>query len=118
MIENRQYQRRTLNVEVTLHSEDNFYAGITGDVSEGGLFVATYVPPPIGSTIELDVALPNGTPVKCKGVVRWVREISAVRGGGSPGCGIQFQEMDETSLEAIRRFITEERETLLHADAA
>ena len=117
MIENRQYQRRSFSVDITLHGDDNFYAGITGDVSEGGIFVATYVPPPLGTSVSLEVVLPDGTPVKAVGIVKWVRELRA-SSDIAPGCGVQFSEIDERGLQAIRRFVTEERDTLLHEDAA
>jgi len=117
MIENRQYQRRAFSVEITLHSDDNFYAGITGDVSEGGIFVATYVPPPLGATVSIEVALPDGTPIKASGVVKWVRDLKAAR-DCSPGCGVQFTEIDATALDAIRRFVTDKRDTILYEDAA
>ena len=47
--EQRREKRAPLEVEVSLESENNFYSGITGNVSRGGVFIATYTPPPKGA---------------------------------------------------------------------
>ena len=113
----RQHQRRKLHVEVSIHSDDNFYAGITGDVSEGGLFVATYMPPPVGTQIELEITLPNGVALQVRGLVRWVRDVTAAKDGSAPGCGIEFHDLPDGALMAIRGFVSNERDTLLFEGA-
>lgn len=118
MQENRIHSRHRLEVEVTLQSDDNFYSGITGDVSEGGLFVATFMPPPIGAQIELVAKLPSGALVKAIGEVRWVRDGDRASDGNPAGCGVRFVEIAEDTLDAIRRFVSAERDTIFYDDAA
>ncbi len=104
--EMRAHRRAPLTVEVTLESENNFYTGITGDVSEGGVFIATYTAPPVGATVELVLSLPHSTEVfDVRGVVRWVRPLDACGHGLVPGCGIQWTEISHEALSAIHAFV-------------
>src|SRR5205085_1377769 len=70
----RAHERALLEVAVTLESDNNFYAGITNDISEGGVFIAMDHPPPIGREIGFDLRLHEDGPVwQVIGLVRWVR---------------------------------------------
>src|SRR5690242_18025634 len=48
----RTYERFPIEVSVDLVSEHNFFAGLSLNVSEGGLFVATHLVRPVGSRLE------------------------------------------------------------------
>lgn len=92
--------RVLLQVEVSLTSAAQLYTGITGDISTGGVFVVTYRPEPVGSVVELELALPTAT-VTAKGVVTWRREASE---GAEPGFGVAFLKLDDATREAIESF--------------
>jgi uncharacterized protein (TIGR02266 family) len=62
------------------------FAGVSLDIWEGGLFVATSTPIPVGTRLMVCFELPDGTPVEANGVVRWVHT-DAVN-GERPGIGI------------------------------
>ena len=99
-------ERAPLEVEVSMDSEHNFYTGITRDISAGGVFVATYDPPPPGTVIELELALPTAPErFRITGIVRWVRDLSASCEGCPPGSGIEWFNISEGALLAIERFV-------------
>jgi uncharacterized protein (TIGR02266 family) len=101
----RQHPRVDLFVEVTLESESNFYAGISNNLSEGGVFVATFAPPRIGAPVALVLGLPgSGQRFALSGVVRWVREAEVCQ-GVTPGCGIEWLELPDGARTAIERFV-------------
>jgi uncharacterized protein (TIGR02266 family) len=100
----RQHRRVDLHVEITLESESNFYAGVSNNVSEGGVFVATHAAPPVGATVTLSLSLPGTGRFALAGVVRWVRE-DEVCHGSVPGCGIQWTELPPDARMAIERFV-------------
>jgi len=100
----RQYRRVDLHVEITLESESNFYAGVSNNVSEGGVFVATLAAPPVGSKVTLSLGLPGAGCFALAGVVRWVRE-DEVCHGTLPGCGIQWLELPSDARIAIEHFV-------------
>ena len=58
MRERRILPRWELRAGVSLESDDNLYAGISCDVSAGGIFVATHAPPPVGSDVKVHVTMP------------------------------------------------------------
>jgi len=86
--ERRSSPRIAFEVEVGFVSESHFYAGLSMDVSDGGLFVATYQLQPVGSKVAVTFVLPSGHAVTTDAVVRWVREGSA---DASPGMGLAFE---------------------------
>jgi len=94
--------RSVLEVDVGLVSESQFYAGLTMDLSTGGLFVATYQIKPVGTPVAVSLVLPDGHAVWAKGVVRWVRE---PRGDDVvPGMGVAFTDIEPSDLDAVRDF--------------
>lgn len=115
VVERRKSPRAFLETEVTFESADNFYTGFTEDVSEGGLFLATYDLRPMGSEIEVEFSLPSGHIVRTTGVVRWVRDPRDEEPDAPPGLGIQFRELAPEDREAIQSFI-EERAPLFYED--
>ncbi len=100
--ERRSSTRILLSVNVGLVSESNFYAGLTMDVSRGGLFVATYQRLPVGTDVMLSFVLPDGTSITTAGEVRWIREAGTE--DQTPGLGIAFCGLKDGELEAIERF--------------
>jgi uncharacterized protein (TIGR02266 family) len=100
-----------LEVPVDIESENNFYAGITGDVSEGGVFVATHAAPPADTAVMILLTLPGHEPLELPGVVRWIRSPQAAGDGLPPGCGVKWLELPEQGRSAIARFV-EEREPI------
>jgi uncharacterized protein (TIGR02266 family) len=114
--ENRKVPRAELEVEVTLESESNFYSGITGNVSTGGLFVATYTPPPKGAEVALDLKLEGAPePLQLRGVVLWVRGPERATDLSPPGCGVRWVELQENAVTAITRFV-DKRDTIFYDD--
>ncbi len=111
--EARQHRRVDLDVEITLESDSNFYAGITDNISEGGVFVAMLDLPPVGAEVSLRLRLPGlHQPLALSGVVRWVRDLEVCQGVAA-GCGIEWRGLPEEARRLIERF-TRSRDTLLH----
>lgn len=104
----RESLRVPLEVGVGFLSETNFYMGLTEDISEGGLFVATWEWLPIGTKVRLKFGIPGGTDMYVDGVVRWVRERASDEDSWAvPGMGIQFLTLPEPAKNAIDGFIAQ-----------
>ncbi|HET9930928.1 MAG TPA: TIGR02266 family protein, partial [Polyangiaceae bacterium] len=97
----RKAPRRSCEIELAFTEETQFYTGLTQDISEGGVFVATYRLFPIGTRLELSFQLPDGTLVSTWGRVRWLRDASAEN---RPGMGVEFGELRDDVARAIARF--------------
>ena len=111
----RVHARFTVDLDVTLGSQHNFYAGFAENLSAGGIFVATHKILPVGEVLMLSIRLPRLTrPIEGAGEVRWVREYSE-RSNVPPGLGLRFVEIAPAGIEAIHRFL-ENRDPLFFDD--
>lgn len=109
--ERRSFPRFALEVDIGMFSESNFYAGLTEDISEGGLFVATHAPLAVGTKVNVRFTLPAVREIETEGTVVWVRQPVA----GNPGMGIQFKQLSPEDAATIQRFIAK-RPPLYHED--
>jgi len=111
---NRQHARHEVELEVTLYSEHNFYNGFSENIGEGGIFVATHDPLPMGETVALDFTLPSGHRIKVSCEVCWLRD-QRVIGDATPGMGLRFSDLADYDRFAIEEFLAQ-REPLFHDD--
>jgi uncharacterized protein (TIGR02266 family) len=101
----RAHPRHDVELEVSLESESNFYMGLTENLSEGGLFIATHLVKPIGTSIEVSFMLPHvPEPIKAAGTVRWTREFSETS-DTMPGMGVRIENIAPEHVEQIREFL-------------
>lgn len=111
----RQHCRYAVQLEVTVSSEHNFYTGLSENLSDGGVFVATHSLKAAGSIVELSIALPgDDAPLNLRGEVRWLREYSETS-DAPPGIGIKFLALESTVADRIHSFL-ERRDPLFYDD--
>lgn len=110
--ERRNNARYHLKLAITLRGDNNFYTGMTSDVSTGGVFVATIHILPIGTPVVLQFHLTRfGCDITVGGTVRWIREPQADEIGGKHvpdikhGMGIQFEGLTPHDAKMIREFM-------------
>lgn len=100
--ERREGSRRACVIELEFTEDTEFFTGLSQDIAEGGIFVATYALLPIGTMLALSFELPSGALVEARGQVRWVRNAS--ENGTRPGLGIAFTELSAGASEQIAAF--------------
>jgi uncharacterized protein (TIGR02266 family) len=109
----RAHKRRSSRADaflcIDLCSEHNFWTGLTMNLSEGGVFVATHHILPTGSLVALHLELPREKRIMVLGEVKWSRDYTG-NDDVPPGLGIQFVGLDAPAQAAIRRFIKTIRE--------
>ena len=96
-------EREHLEANVGATTESNFFVGFSGEIAEGGVFVATYLAMPIGARVEVLVTLPGGFEKTIPGTVRFVRDPMDME--SDPGIGVRFDRLDAEARELILRFI-------------
>jgi uncharacterized protein (TIGR02266 family) len=106
-----------LDVEVGLHTDTNFYTGLSQDISAGGVFIATNRIRPVGERMILKFSLPDHpTPIVARAEVRWTRDANpGDQGDSPPGMGLRFIGLSPEAQAAISRFL-EQRESLFYDD--
>ena len=95
----RRLPRVVLNARVTAQSDDNFFSGLTENISEGGVFVSTFSPPGVGERIRIKLSVDNERDLSVYGTVRWHRYDD---GGDVTGCGVQFSALTAEQTQRIR----------------
>ncbi len=97
--------REQIEINIGATTESNFYVGFSGEVSEGGVFAATYNILPKGTPVRALVTLPGGFDKEVLGFVRFVRDPMDMSAESEPGIGVQFESLDPEAREPILRFI-------------
>ena len=95
----------SVEVNVSLVSEHNFYVGPTRRVDSGGVFIATAMPPPVGTRLQVRLGLADGRKLDLEGEVSFVREKSATTGRQPSGCGVKLFGVPGWAIDSIDRFI-------------
>jgi uncharacterized protein (TIGR02266 family) len=98
--ERRAEMRVRFETDVSMGAEGRLLTGLSGDVSMGGMFVATFRPVAPGTRLSLRFRLPTGQ-VMATGVVRWTRD---ARPGVVAGMGIEFVGLGDLDRATLKRF--------------
>jgi hypothetical protein len=106
-----------IEAELGAHSTTNFYKGLSGNdvIDSGGIFVATYQIPKIGSQVLVKVSMPGGYEFEALGIVRWTREAPLSGSDSPPGFGAQFTQISPEGRQLVYRYVRN-REPLFHDD--
>ena len=101
--ERRHSNRVDLLVRVEYKTVDELFSEFARNINEGGLFVESETPPPIGDPIALQFRIPGAPePVEATGLVVRVSDGS---GHEPPGMGIQFDKLDEHAQELVNELV-------------
>jgi uncharacterized protein (TIGR02266 family) len=95
--------REKLEANVGATTESNFFVGFSGEISEGGVFIATYTTLPLGTPVEVLVTLPGNYESKIPGTVFFVRDPMDM--DAEPGIGVKFEGLEREARDLILRFI-------------
>jgi uncharacterized protein (TIGR02266 family) len=95
--------RAHLEANIGATTESNFFVGFSGEISDGGVFVATYASMDVGDKVSVLVTLPGGYEQNIPGTVRFVRDPMDM--DSEPGIGVKFDRLGSEARELILRFI-------------
>ena len=111
----REHTRYRVDLDVTVESDHNFYAGFVENISSGGIFIATHRVKNVGDHIEFTINLPDeGGPITGVGEVRWLRVYSD-QSNVEPGMGLKFVEIAPAAVKRIEAFLGQ-RDPLFYED--
>ena len=101
--ERRRSPRADLLVRIDYTSVDELFSEFIRDVNEGGLFIETDKPRPVGTEVSMHLNLPgDGEAIQTTG--RVVRT-SHGEGGSAPGMGLEFDELSDEARSQINLLI-------------
>jgi hypothetical protein len=94
-----------VEVNVSLVSEHNFFVGPSKRIDSGGVFIATAMPPPVGTRLQVRLGLADGRKVDVDGEVIFVRPKTATVGREPTGCGVKLLSLPPWVVDTIDRFV-------------
>jgi uncharacterized protein (TIGR02266 family) len=100
-----------LPVKLGVHPQRQVHES-SADMSTGGIFIEADHIVPVGTLLNVEFTLPNdGTIIKCSARVAWLNGPMLRREPQlPPGMGLEFLNMDDQGVSAIRNFLfSEER---------
>jgi type IV pilus assembly protein PilZ len=109
-------RRRSVRLQhelpVAYRSVGSFITDWATNISQGGLFINTRKPLPVGTIVKLIIQLPGtGFPFDITGRVARVAEWDN-RLNVAPGMGIEFTELDGSKMDRIQAFVDRLRRDL------
>lgn len=107
MTERRLHPRTQIQIEVNYRSLDALYENPVLDISQGGMFIRTESPLPLGTEISLEFVIPGqDQTIQSKGLVVWRHESTHSRiSSQKPGMGIRFIQMEPQDLKRIKAYV-------------
>lgn len=98
--------RRDMTARVVLRHGEKVAVGVSENVSQGGIFVASFETHPPGTTLDLVFSVPGqGHEVAVRGTVCRTREPRGHVTEVMPGMGMSFSGLDEASRAAIAAYV-------------
>lgn len=111
----RRHHRFSVEADITLESDHNFYAGFVENLSVSGIFIATHKLRKIGEQLEFSLRLGDSDEtLHGVGEVRWIRQYSETS-DTPPGMGLRFIELTPENQQKIDSFL-QNREPLFFDD--
>ena len=105
-IERRGSPRADFVVRVNYQTVDSLFSEFARNINDGGIFIETDAPQPIGTNVELEFKLPGtDRPIEVVGNV--VRSVSAdqVESDGVVGMAIEFENLSSDVRQQINEII-------------
>ena len=102
-IERRSSPRTDLVVRVNYQTVDDLFSEFASNINEGGIFIETETPQPIGTRVQLEFKLAGADrPIEVVG-----RVVRAEPGGsgGVSGIGIEFENLDSEVRQQINEIV-------------
>jgi type IV pilus assembly protein PilZ len=105
-IERRASPRAEFVVRVNYQTVDSLFSEFARNINDGGIFVETDTPQPIGASVELEFKLPGADqPIEVIGNVVRSISIDQVESDGVAGMGIEFENLDSDVRQQINEII-------------
>ncbi len=106
-IERRASPRADIVVRVNYQNVDSLFSEFARNINDGGIFVETETPQPVGTDVELEFKLPGADqPIKVVGnVVRSVSAADQTDSNATPGMGIEFENLGSDVRQQINEIV-------------
>ena len=104
-VEKRRHIRVASSRKVLVTFDGSLYELNTENLSEGGMYILTNTPFPIGTKLEMALCLDAGTKIHLKGVVIYIKRPFSDLFEHPSGMAIEFKEMNDNDRRILEDFI-------------
>lgn len=113
LVENKRRAARLHHeIPVAYRTVGSFLSDWATNISQGGLFINTRKPFPVGTEVKIIIQLPDAAfPFDITGRVRRVEAVGNPT-NAAPGMAVEFTELDRTKREKIEAFVQRLRRDL------
>jgi uncharacterized protein (TIGR02266 family) len=104
----RQAPRTPVTLKIKFKSEtlDQFIERYSVDISQGGIFIRTKEPLPVGTILRFEFQLKDASPlITGDGTVVWTRDPESSAQGVAPGMGVRFDSLPGDSKQVLERIL-------------
>lgn len=109
----RQAARASVVLALHYRSAGHLLVNYCANLSRGGVFVPTELPPPSGTRLTLELRIPGErAPTRLDAEVRWVRQFDT--DAGPAGMGLSFEDIDARLGERIDALVTKFKPLQVH----
>ncbi len=108
----RRHQRYRVYLQVDYSTRDAFLSNLVCNLSRGGMFIASSRPLPIGSEIDLKLALPGDACIRARARVVWNFDIRRGTLRVIPGMGIRFTAISVADRRRLEGYLESLASTL------
>ena len=105
-IYSRSAKRLPMGAMVTYRLDGQEYGNLAADVSPTGIFIRTFVPPPVGTKLELTVKLPREMGGYCMDLEGEVVRVVDSEDPRQNGMGVHFTAIHATDAETVRHLVS------------
>ena len=102
----RSGERLPMSAMVTYRLDGQEYGNLAADISPDGIFIRTFIPPPVGTCLELTVQLPDEMGGLC---IDLEGEVVRVVDGEDPrhnGMGIHFTAIHSSDPDTVHYLVS------------
>lgn len=103
--EKRRHVRVASSSKVVVTYNGSPHELYTENLSEGGMYILTNAPFPIGTKLEMGLQVDAGTRIHLKGVVIYIKRPFSDVFGHPSGMAIEFSEINHDDRRTLREFI-------------
>lgn len=114
----RRYPRIRFKIPVVVTHQKEIMSYQPLNISEGGVYLLTEKPLPVGSAVNITLTLPQQLPLNLTGLVVHQKGTRIEVLKAEPGMAIKFQKSDKIALAKLSRFIANYLLTQLPRDGS
>jgi len=104
---NRRHLRERFVKKLAVSTDGKEFEFYAETLSEGGIYLRTREPLPIGTEIRMTIGLDNSTSIRAQGTVIYTKRIQEDFMNLPPGMAVQFKGLSEKDVRSLKSYVAD-----------